>query len=111
MENTKFNKNKIIPNILEVDQVSVLYQRRNKKFLAVDNVSFNIKKGEIFGLVGESGCGKTTIARSVIGLVPYRIGLIKINDHIVNKTTFSNKMKKNLWQKTCKWFFKILFLL
>ncbi len=35
---------------------------------AVDNVSFDIKKGEVFGLVGESGCGKTTTGRSVIRL-------------------------------------------
>ena len=35
---------------------------------AVDNVSFNIKKGETLGLVGESGCGKTTCGRTVLGL-------------------------------------------
>ena len=35
---------------------------------AVDDVSFGIKKGEVFGLVGESGCGKTTTGRSIIKL-------------------------------------------
>ena len=35
---------------------------------AVDDVSFEIKKGEVFGLVGESGCGKTTTGRSIIRL-------------------------------------------
>ena len=35
---------------------------------AVDNVSFEIKKGEVFGLVGESGCGKTTTGRTIIKL-------------------------------------------
>ena len=35
---------------------------------AVDNISFEIKKGEVFGLVGESGCGKTTTGRSIIKL-------------------------------------------
>ena len=35
---------------------------------AVDNISFDIKKGEVFGLVGESGCGKTTTGRSIIKL-------------------------------------------
>ena len=41
------------------------YFRSNK---AVDDVSFEIKKGEVFGLVGESGCGKTTTGRSIIKL-------------------------------------------
>ena len=37
-----------------------------KNVKAVDDVSFDIKKGEVFGLVGESGCGKTTTGRSII---------------------------------------------
>ena len=36
------------------------------KTKAVDDVSFDVKKGEVFGLVGESGCGKTTTGRSII---------------------------------------------
>ena len=35
---------------------------------AVNHVSFDVKKGEVFGLVGESGCGKTTTGRSIIKL-------------------------------------------
>ena len=38
------------------------------KVKAVDDVSFEVKKGEVFGLVGESGCGKTTTGRSIIKL-------------------------------------------
>ena len=41
------------------------YFKENK---AVDDVSFEVKKGEVFGLVGESGCGKTTTGRSIIKL-------------------------------------------
>ena len=37
---------------------------------AVDKVSFGVKKGEILGLVGESGCGKTTVGRTVLRLIP-----------------------------------------
>lgn len=39
-------------------------------FKAVDDVSFQIKKGEVLGLVGESGCGKSTISKSLMGLLP-----------------------------------------
>jgi peptide/nickel transport system ATP-binding protein len=38
--------------------------------MAVNNVSFEVFQGETFGLVGESGCGKTTLARSLLRLVP-----------------------------------------
>ena len=43
---------------------------------AVDNVSFEIKKGEVFGLVGESGCGKTTTGRSIIRLYDITSGSV-----------------------------------
>jgi len=43
---------------------------------AVDNVNFFIKKGETFGLVGESGCGKTTLGRTLIQLIPPTNGTV-----------------------------------
>ncbi len=43
---------------------------------AVDDVSFDVKKGEVFGLVGESGCGKTTIGRSIIRIYDITSGSI-----------------------------------
>ena len=46
------------------------------KTKAVDDVSFEIKKGEVFGLVGESGCGKTTTGRSIIKLYDITSGSI-----------------------------------
>jgi peptide/nickel transport system ATP-binding protein len=45
-------------------------------FKAVDDVSFTIQKGEILGLVGESGCGKSTVSRCLAGLVPVHSGEI-----------------------------------
>lgn len=45
-------------------------------FKAVDGVSFDLKRGEILGLVGESGCGKSTISRSLMGLLPVNEGQI-----------------------------------
>ena len=47
---------------------------------AVDDVSFTIKKGEVFGLVGESGCGKTTTGRSIIKIYNITSGSIYFKD-------------------------------
>lgn len=55
------NKNEVL---LKVDHLCQYFSG----FKAVDDVSFDIKKGEVFGLVGESGCGKTTTGRSIIKL-------------------------------------------
>lgn len=52
------------------------YFKKNK---AVDDISFSINEGEVFGLVGESGCGKTTTARSIIGLCDITGGNIYFN--------------------------------
>ena len=43
----------------------IIFQRKVAEVKAVDDVTFTIKKGEALGLVGESGCGKTTLMRSI----------------------------------------------
>ncbi len=58
---------------------------------AVDNVSFDIKKGEVFGLVGESGCGKTTTGRSVIRLYDITSGNVYFKGQRVAAGTRSYK--------------------
>ena len=54
--------------LLKVDHLCQYFRLGRKDLKAVDDVSFDIKKGESFGLVGESGCGKTTTGRSIIKL-------------------------------------------
>lgn len=56
--------------ILEVKDLVVHYEMDDQVVEAVNNVSFSLKKGEVLGLVGETGAGKTTIALSLIGLLP-----------------------------------------
>ena len=54
----------------------VLFERIIGQVKAVDDISFDIRRGETFGLVGESGCGKTTVARSLLKLVTPTSGRI-----------------------------------
>ena len=54
--------------LLEVEHLCQYFRLGHKDLKAVDDVSFEIRKGETFGLVGESGCGKTTTGRSIIKL-------------------------------------------
>jgi peptide/nickel transport system ATP-binding protein len=57
-----------------------LLQRRIGAVSAVADVSFEIRRGETFGLVGESGCGKTTIGRLIVGLEKPTSGVIRFGD-------------------------------
>lgn len=57
--------------VLRVRELSVQYcSREGVWFEAVDRVSFDIERGEVLGVMGESGCGKTTIGLSLLGLLP-----------------------------------------
>jgi peptide/nickel transport system ATP-binding protein len=56
--------------LLTFDRVSVGFITGGSTVSAVSNVSASVREGEIFGLVGESGCGKTTLALATMGLLP-----------------------------------------
>lgn len=62
--------------LLRVEHLCQYFKMGKKELKAVDDVSFDIKKGEVFGLVGESGCGKTTTGRSIIKIYDCTSGSI-----------------------------------
>ena len=54
--------------LLEVNHLKKYFNSKSNEVRAVDDVSFTIKPGETLGLVGESGCGKSTTGRTIINL-------------------------------------------
>jgi len=70
------------------DSLTIEVRNLTKKynnFKAVDDVSFNVKSGEIFGFLGPNGAGKTTTIKSMIGLIHANSGEIKINGFDIKK--------------------------
>lgn len=63
----------------------VVIQKQVGTVRAVDGISFKIARGETLGLVGESGCGKTTAGRTLLGLYPPTDGEIQIDGHNLRK--------------------------
>ena len=68
--------------MLKVENVTKYYG----DFLAVDNLSFEVKDGEIFGLLGVNGAGKTTTFRMIIGLLDKTSGTITLDDKPIDYT-------------------------
>ena len=86
-------------NLVEVKNLCKYFKVGKKQILkAVDNVSFNIRKGETLGLVGESGCGKTTCGRTIIKLYDATSGEVLFDGQDISKIKHreeSLKFKKN----------------
>ena len=77
--------------LLKVDHLCQYFRLGRKDLKAVDDVSFEIHKGESFGLVGESGCGKTTTGRSIIKLYDITSGNVYFKGQRVGAGTRSYK--------------------
>ena len=81
---------KNINSIIEFENVSLSYGNR----LILDNISFKINEGQIFGMLGPNGVGKSTIFNLITGLVRPRNGKIKINGEDVSKYPIYLRTKK-----------------
>ncbi|QQM67455.1 dipeptide ABC transporter ATP-binding protein [Actinomyces weissii] len=64
--------------VVEVHGLNVVYRSRRRQVHAVQDVSLHIDPGEVLGLVGESGSGKSTIAGTLMGLVPVASGSVRV---------------------------------
>ena len=62
--------------LLKVENLKTYFFLEQGLLRAVDGVNFTLKRGETLGIVGESGCGKSVTARSILRLLPYPIGRI-----------------------------------
>ena len=80
--------------LLEIKNLSVSFKGRGGKFKAVDNVSFDIYKGETLSLVGESGSGKTTIGRAIMRIYDKVEGEISFAGEKITGKLSKQKMKE-----------------
>ena len=77
---------------LKINNLKVYYPVKRSLFQkkeyikAVDDVSFSVYKGEIFALVGESGCGKTTLGKAILNLIPHYSGEVMANGRNIYDT-------------------------
>ncbi len=109
------NKNIFDEKVLEVKGLKQYFTagRGRKKFIvkAVDDISFDVYKGECFGIVGESGCGKTTTGRTILKLYQNTAGYVKYEgktvslgadevERNIHQLKKENKVRKTEYKKT-----------
>ena len=78
--------------LLEVDDVKTQFKTPRGLVHAVDGVSFTLERGKTIGIVGESGCGKSVLSRSIMGLLPSNVvrnGSILFEGHEIGQAAAS----------------------
>lgn len=85
--------------MIEAKNLTKIYRRKKKELKAIDKLSFNVRKGEIFGIIGPTGAGKTTTVKILSTLILPDEGNAYINGYDVVKD--ADRVKKLLvwWQE------------
>ncbi|MEJ6980460.1 ABC transporter ATP-binding protein [Pedobacter sp. P351] len=68
---------------IKIDNVTVSFKSKKGIYTAIDNISLNVKKGEIVTLIGHSGCGKSTLMNTISGMVKPTQGEVYANGNLV----------------------------
>ncbi len=86
-------------SVLEVHGIAVEFASPGGTVRALDGVSLKVEEGQTVAVVGESGCGKTTLARAVLGLQPLSKGRIQLLDREIHGTSRHNAEQVGMvWQ-------------
>ena len=84
-------------DLLEIENLSVSFDTPQGELEAVRDVSFSLRKGEVLALVGESGCGKSVLCKTIMKLLPatarIREGSILVNGTDISKYTEKEMQK------------------
>ena len=94
-----------IPNtsdsLLKIDSLSISYFTQRRSISAVEKVTFEVNNGEAFGLAGESGSGKSTIAQSILKLLPTNAKVL--NGKILFEDFDILRMKEEEFRTKLRW--------
>lgn len=84
--------------ILEIKNLTTTFNTENGIFNAVEDINLSVKKGKTLGLVGESGCGKSITALSIINLLPKPIAKITKGSVFLNKTDLTKLPRDEMYK-------------
>ena len=98
METKKQKQNPLV----NVKALSMLFKVRGSFFKALDEIDFTVNEGDFFGVIGESGSGKSTTGKCLIRLNIPSGGKVEIANHLIS----GKKLTRENDHKTCRWSFK-----
>ena len=81
--------------LIQAENIVKRFRDKKQQVLAVDHVSLHLDEGEILGIIGESGSGKTTVGKVILGLEKATAGKINYKEEDVTKKAARNKIKYN----------------